>query len=161
MFQAGAVTPSSAFLLQDDTGPVDLPDADPAFCDPFDPPVKAGEIARPYEGIAAEADTFVGLVDLPYAASLSDPDPIDGIDPGPAGADALPCFFGPIVDLNVDGFTACACREKAPMHCSTCAGSFASNRSTVKKRSCDGMFSGGISHAFKKWLMFSIWMNGI
>jgi hypothetical protein len=149
MFQAGAVAPSSARLLHDDTGPLGLPETDPVFWELFEPPVKAGDIARPYEGIAAEAEVFVGLFDRPYALCLIDPDPFDDIDPIPDGVSGVPCFLGPIVDLNVDGLTACACREKAPIHCRTCAGSFPSNRSTVKKRSCDCMFSGGISHAFK------------
>src|ERR1700761_368616 len=72
-----------------------------------------------------------------------------------------PTFFGPIVDLNTVGLAACACREKAPKHCKTCAGSLFSYRSTVRKRSWAGMLSGSTSQAFRKWLIFSIWMNGI
>lgn len=31
----------------------------------------------------------------------------------------------------------------------------------MRKRSCAGMFSGGISQALRKWEMFSIWMKGM
>ena len=155
MFQAGAVTPSSALLLQDDTGLFVLPETEPVFEEPFEPPVKAGDMARPYEGMATDADVFVGLF-VRYGLALIEPDPFDETDPIADGVTGLPCFLGPIVDVNLDGFAACAWREKAPIHCNTCAGSFASKRSTVKKRSCACMFKGGISHAFRKWLMFSI-----
>lgn len=143
MFQAGAVAPSSALLLHEDTEPLGFPD-----WEPFEPPVKAGDIARPEEGIAA--DGFVGLAPRPYTLCLIDPEAFEEIVPEADGVNGAPDFFGPMVVLNVDGFAACACREKAPRHCNTCAGSFDSNKSTVKNRSCDCILSGGISQAFKK-----------
>ena len=72
MFQAGAVAPSSALLLQEETGPLGLPDVDPAFWEPFEPPVRAGDMARLYEGMAAEGDGFGGLL-VRYALALIDP----------------------------------------------------------------------------------------
>jgi len=107
MFQAGAVAPSSALLLQDDTGLFVLPDTEPVLEEPFEPPVKAGDRARPYEGMATDADVLVGLF-VRYALALTEPDPFDEIDPIADGATGVPCFFGPIVDLNLDGFAACA-----------------------------------------------------
>ena len=62
MFQAGAVAPSSALLLQDDTGLFVFPDTEPVFEEPLEPPVVAGDMARPYEGMATDADVFVGLL---------------------------------------------------------------------------------------------------
>ena len=54
-----------------------------------------------------------------------------------------------------------AARLKAPMHCSTCAGSLASYKSTVKKRSWACRFKGGISQAVRNWEMFSICLKGM
>lgn len=68
---------------------------------------------------------------------------------------------GPIVVGKLEGFTALATRLNAPRHCKTCAGSLDSYRSTVRKRSCEGMFSGALSHARRKCEMFSICMNGM
>ncbi len=79
-----------------------------------------------------------------------EPDAVDEIVPEADGVSVPPDFFGPMVDLKVEGFAAFACREKAPRHCRTCAGSLPSKRSTVKKRSCEGMLRGGISHALRK-----------
>ena len=72
MFQAGAVVPSSALLLHEETGPLGFPDADPAFWEPFEPPVRAGDMARLYEGMAADGDGFGGLF-VRYALALIDP----------------------------------------------------------------------------------------
>ena len=69
--------------------------------------------------------------------------------------------FGPMVVGKLDGFTVFATRLKAPRHCSTCAGSLDSYKSTVKNLSCEGMLSGGCSQARRKCEMFSICMNGI
>lgn len=70
MFQAGAVAPSSALLLQEETGPLAFPEVDPAFEELFEPPVKAGDMARLYEGMAAEG--FGGLF-VRYGLCLIDP----------------------------------------------------------------------------------------
>lgn len=72
-----------------------------------------------------------------------------------------PPRLGPMLVGIADGFTALATRLKAVMHCSTWAGSLDSYKSTVRKRSCAGMFSGGISQALRKCEMFSICMKGI
>jgi hypothetical protein len=106
MFHAGAVAPSSALLLHDDTGLFVLPETEPVFEEPFEPPVWAGDMARPYEGMATDADVFVGLFERPYALCRSEPDPFDETDPIADGVTGLPCFLGPIVDLNLDGFAA-------------------------------------------------------
>ena len=62
---------------------------------------------------------------------------------------------------NLAGFWAFATRLNAPKHWRTCAGSFCSYRSTVKKRSCAGIRKGADSHALRKCEMFSICTKGI
>jgi hypothetical protein len=105
MFQAGAVAPSSARLLHEETGPLGFPDVDPAFWEPFEPPVKAGDIARLYEGMAAEG--FGGLF-VRYALALTDPYWLVDMEPEPEGVTGAPDFFGPMADLKVEGLMACA-----------------------------------------------------
>jgi hypothetical protein len=72
-----------------------------------------------------------------------------------------PPRLGPMVVGKLEGFLALATRLKALRHCSTWAGSLDSYRSTVRKRSCAGMFSGGCSQARRKWEMFSICIKGM
>jgi hypothetical protein len=62
---------------------------------------------------------------------------------------------------KLEGLTLLATRLNALRHCSTWAGSLDSYRSTVRKRSCAGMLSGGISQARRKCEMFSICMKGM
>lgn len=90
MFQAGAVLPSSLFLLQLLTGPVGdfVP---PADCwEPADPPVNVGLIAR-FVGGMYEGAAFAGL------AGRRKPLPVV------AGDCTEPDFLGPIVCGNRDG----------------------------------------------------------
>lgn len=105
MFQAGAVAPSSALLLQEETGPLAFLDVDPAFWEPLDPPVRAGDMARLYDGMAA--DGFGGLF-VRYALALIDPYWLDGTAPEPECVAGVPDFFGPMIDLKAEGLTACA-----------------------------------------------------
>jgi hypothetical protein len=72
-----------------------------------------------------------------------------------------PPRLGPMVVGKLEGFLELATRLKALRHCSTWAGSLDSYRSTVRKRSCAGMFSGGCSQARRKWEMFSICIKGM
>jgi hypothetical protein len=101
-----------------------------------------GPLLRPYPG-----DVRAGLANPapPVVVGLSTPPP----------------RFGPMLLGKCDGLTEFATRLKAVMHCRTCAGSLDSYRSTVRKRSCAGILSGGISQALRKCDMFSICMKGI
>lgn len=77
------------------------------------------------------------------------------------GLSTVPLRLGPMLVGMLEGFTALATRLNAVMHCSTCAGSLDSYRSTVRKRSWAGMLRGGSSQALRKCEMFSIWMKGM
>ena len=79
----------------------------------------------------------------------------------PCGLTTPPLAFGPITEGNFDGCTLLATRLNALMHWSTCAGSFCSNRSTVRKTSCGCRLRGGAWQARRKCEIFSICTNGI
>lgn len=87
-----------------------------------------------------------------YAPLLEDPVAFGLITP------RLLC--GPTVRGNLLGARVLARRLNAAIHWRTCAGSFASYRSTVRKTSCGGRLSGGSWHARKKCEIFSICTNG-
>jgi len=89
------------------------------------------------------------------------PGDLGPLEPVPCGLMELPLFFAPRVVGKADGFSVFALRLKAAIHCKTCAGSLESYRSTVRKRSWEGRFNGGISQAFRKWAMFSICTKGM
>lgn len=72
-----------------------------------------------------------------------------------------PPRFGPMVVGKLAGFCAFATRLNAPRHWRTWAGSLLSYKSTVRKRSCAGMLSGGCSQARRKCDIFSICMKGM
>ena len=169
MFHAGAVTPSSIFLLQLLT----LPGGDLGrpfdVLEEFDPPVSVGLRARSADGRASGLNVFEPLVLLVVLGPLLRPKPGDASEPpfayAPPVVDGLrgpPApRLGPIVVGKLEGLTELATLLKAPRHCRTCVGSLDSYRSTVRKRSCDGMFRGGCSQARRKCEMFSICIKGM
>jgi hypothetical protein len=174
MFHAGAVTPSSTFLLQLLTalgGDLGIP---LEVLEELEPPVRAG-LSVLSAGGGGRLD--IGLNVLEPLAVLFVLGPLRGPKPGEASEPAVENFpapvsaglsgppapprLGPIVIGKLDGFTELATRLKAPKHCKTCVGSLDSKRSTVRNRSCEGMLKGGCSHARRKCEMFSICMKGI
>lgn len=95
--------------------------------DEADPPVTDG-----LKGLIG-ANFAPGVVDeLPVLTLLRPrfrPKPLDEYPPAvkppfPVVAGLMPLFLGPMQVGNLDGLAAWATRLKAPMHCSTCAGSF-------------------------------------
>lgn len=156
MFQAGAVTPSSLRLLQLLTGPAGDFVPVSVVRDAFEPPVRAG-LNGPMADFGAElvVEMVLWLVLLTSLPLLSRPapNPFDAVERVGLVAPPLLC---PTVVGNFAGLTALATLLKATRHWMTCAGSLDSNKSTVRKRSCAGMLSGGDSHARRKCEMFSI-----
>jgi hypothetical protein len=98
---------------------------------------------------------LVAGVVVVYAGDLG------ALDPVPCGLMDDPLLLAPKGVGKADGLTAFALRLNAAMHCKTWAGSLLSYRSTVRNRSCEGRFNGGISQARRKWEMFSICTNGM
>lgn len=173
MFHAGAVTPSSIFLLQLLTAPGGDLGIPLEALEELEPPVRAGLSVLSAAGGGREES---GLNVLEPPVLLCVLGPLRGPKPGefskppfenfPASvigglSGPPPPRLGPIVIGKLDGFTELATRLKAPKHCRTCVGSLDSKRSTVRNRSCEGMLRGGCSHARRKCEMFSICMKGI
>ena len=73
----------------------------------------------------------------------------------------IPLLLTPMARGNLSGFIMFALLLNAPIHCTTCAGSLASYKSTVRNTSCGGRFRGVAWHARRKWEMFSIWTKGM
>jgi len=160
MFQAGAVLPSSSFLLQLLTGPGD---ASPPLARLLD---LVGLTRPEYDAFARglKVVALVSLLLLRARSRLPEPGALPyppWLDPLNWGLMAEPLLLAPMVCGKRDGLMAFALLLNAPMHCRTWAGSFESYRSTVRKRSWDGRFRGGISQACRKWEMFSICTKGI
>lgn len=149
MFHAGEVTPSSPRLLQLLIGPGDL-----APLLEFDPPVNAGLRALSGGGLLPLALVLLKPLLRPDMPGDRLPLPVtDGL--------RAPAILGPMQVGNLDGFIVWATRLKDARHCRTCAGSFFSYRSTVRKRSWAWRPMGGCSQAFRKCETFSICMKGI
>lgn len=169
MFHAGDVLPSSPFLLQlltppggDRGWPLDV-------CEVSEPPVRVATSALSADGRASGLKVLEPLVLLavlgpllrvyPGDASeglLGTPPPVEEGLRAPGAA-----RLGPMAVGNLSGLWALATRLKALRHWRTWAGSLASYRSTVRKRSWAGMLSGGCSQARRKCEMFSIWIKGM
>jgi hypothetical protein len=137
--------------------------------DVLEPPVRDGLSACAAGGRASGLKVLEPLDVLFVLGPLLRPKPGEvraGLEKPPPppvveGLNTPPPRFGPILVGKLEGFTELATRLKAVMHCRTWAGSLDSYRSTVRKRSCAGMFNGGISQALRKCDMFSICMKGI
>ena len=128
MFHAGAVLPSSTFLLQlltppgGDLGrPLDVYDVS-------EPPVRAAlsvDAVRSAGGRARGLNVLEPLVLLAVLGPLLRGKPGDGsaglgMPPVAVGLNApAPPRFGPMALGKLDGFFALATRLKAPRHCST------------------------------------------
>lgn len=128
MFHAGAVVPSSVFLLQlltppgGDLGiPLDVYDA-------LDPPVRAGLIGCSAAGRESGLKVLEPLLALFMLGPLLRPKEGDvkpGLGAGPPVVEGLkgPPRFGPIVTGKLEGVVALATRLNAPRHWRTWAGS--------------------------------------
>jgi hypothetical protein len=136
--------------------------------DVLDPPVRDGLSACAAGGRASGLNVLEPLALLALLGPLLRP--YAGVDrpalfeyppPVVVGLVTPPPRLGPILVGKLEGLTALATRLNAVMHWRTWAGSLDSKRSTVRKRSCAGMFSGGISQARRKCEMFSICMKGM
>lgn len=123
MFHAGAVLPSSVFLLQlliPPGGDVGTP------LEVTDPPVRVGLIVRAVgraRGLKVEEPLGVVVV----RPKLGEVGP--GVEkPAPPVVEGLmvpaPLRLGPIVHGKCEGLTELATRLNALKHCRTCAGSF-------------------------------------
>jgi hypothetical protein len=122
MFHAGEVMPSSLLLLQllSFASGERVPPS--VVLDEFEPPVIAGLSARDEEGMAVELDMPLALLMprfLPKVPKLEAPLPVC------AGLMA-PARLGPMAERNLLGNSWLAKRLKAPIHCRTWVGSFAS-----------------------------------
>jgi hypothetical protein len=169
MFHAGAVVPWSAFLLQLLT----FPGGDVVILlevlEEFDPPVISGlsflSAGGRESGLnVVEAPVLLVVLGGLFRLKAGDASgrPLEKPPSlGFAGLKGPPPRLGPIVVGKLEALMWLATRLNALKHCRTCAGSFASNKSTVRKRSWEGMLKGGISQARRNCEMFSICMKGI
>jgi hypothetical protein len=131
MFHAGAVTPSSVFLLQLLTLPGGDLGCPLEVYDVLEPPVRDG-LSACAGGRASGLNVVEPLPVLAVLGPLLRPNPGDASPefekppPPPVveGLSTVPLRFGPILVGILEGFTACATRLKAVMHCNTWAGSF-------------------------------------